>query len=861
MTPRDDDAAPMPRFIRDDPAARDAFGAHSRISEALAATILSADPPRTVGLVGPWGSGKSTVVSLLEADLKRASPTENLPRVFVYDAWLRQGEPPRRSFLEELVAFAAGNGLCDTAILGDALDRLSGKVVVTRTTERPLYSVDAWAILVSAALGGLLGAQAQALKSIPQVAALVDAIRSTAPLLPRFVPFLIPTLTLAVVLLRRAWHWLSNHKAPSAPDAGEDVLALLLNRQAQSKETRVVGTPTATALEFRAVYWQLLGAIEENTGRLVIVIDNLDRLPPQEARELWSMLRTFLVGKPSGSYPEVRLPVVVVPVALEAVDVIYPEQEGGVAADGFMQKTFDATFHLPRPVFTRWQDYFCRQLEASFNRALDEEEEHLLTRLVDEHFAKLRVAVTPRHLNSLVNLVASYVMQTHADRIALSSVLYYCLNKTDIDKDIILAVSGRPSVQAALKKTWTEDIATLHFGVKRTDATKALLEAPLLDAIKAGRRKSFNRLIAISGGVQVLQRILTSMARTNLPVADAMNIMRLLSNASTLGESEKRYAWSQVLRGMSVESGWQVGKRELMIARHFIETAPLPLRAETVTTIEARLAGATLEPVHDIAEEVAAFWAWVDDQPIGSPRTLSTIRIPGDARTFVDVAVSLLQTHRPLEGMRPVASAVDVVRLLEQDLVSDVDTDEAIDRALAVVPLGLPADWKSYARTAHDALSLDAAKSSGSTAWKPAAGVGVAMLGLALLRHHDQDADLALDDLASEGVFAQILSSSLRAHDLYLAGLTTGLLLVLGERPSLPPATFFFDGDDDESRGPFIAGLRDVVEHASTASSVDDLYPWPVPDGELDLAALLRELGMTEIHGATGSLPTAPPTP
>lgn len=849
MTSTDDDAPPMPRFIRDDPAARDAFGAHSRISEAVAATILSDDPPRTVGLVGPWGSGKSTVVSLLEADLKRAAPTESLPRVFVYDAWLRQGEPPRRSFLEELVTFAAGNGLCNTDVLGDALDRLSGKVVVTRTTERPLYSADAWAILVSAAAGGLLGAQAQALKSIPPVAALVDAIRSIAPLLPRFVPVLIPGITTAVVLLRRAWHWLSNRKTLSAPDAGEDVLALLLNRQAQSKETRVVGTPTATALEFRAVYWQLLGAIEENTGRLVIVIDNLDRLPPPEARELWSMLRTFLVGKPSGSFPEIRLPVVVVPVALEAVDVIYPQNDGGVAADGFMQKTFDATFHLPRPVFTRWQDYFCRQLEASLGRALDEEEEHLLTRLADEHFAKLRAAVTPRHLNSLVNLVASYVMQTHADRIALSSVLYYCLNKTNIDKDIILAVSSRPFVQAALKKTWTEDIATLHFGVKRTDATKALLETPLIDAIKAGRKKSFNRLLGIPGSAQVLQRILTQMAQQTLPGDEVFGIMRLLAGATVLTEIERRYAWTQVLRAIEIETGWSVGKRELLTLRDFIQQAPPQLRADTVSSIASRFAGATLQGTPPPAAEIAEFWAWVDDLTTGMPRTLSTIRVPGDARTFIDVAVELLRTHRPLRGMTPMAPTADVVNLLKADIESVVDADEARERLLAIVPLEISADWTSYAHAASDVITQNHKQALADAVWRPTPSLGVAILGLALLKETDPMAGVLLDDLANEGIFVQLLATILRCQDMDLAGTVVGVMLLVGQQPSLPSHRFAAHDADDIAWAEFDGAVELILDEAATVRTIDDLYPWAAPPGDFDLPAHLRTLGMVQSQG------------
>lgn len=83
--------------LLDLPAGEDAFGPHERIAEAIEELIASEDGGKSIALTGPWGSGKSTVVSLLKGlfrDDNRILKCE----VFVFDAWSHQGDPLRRSF-------------------------------------------------------------------------------------------------------------------------------------------------------------------------------------------------------------------------------------------------------------------------------------------------------------------------------------------------------------------------------------------------------------------------------------------------------------------------------------------------------------------------------------------------------------------------------------------------------------------------------------------------------------------------------------------------------------------------------------------------------------------------------------------
>ncbi len=58
------------RLVADLPANKDEFGPHERVAQTLAELIQSpTEEAKTVALEGEWGSGKSTVVTLLRNKL------------------------------------------------------------------------------------------------------------------------------------------------------------------------------------------------------------------------------------------------------------------------------------------------------------------------------------------------------------------------------------------------------------------------------------------------------------------------------------------------------------------------------------------------------------------------------------------------------------------------------------------------------------------------------------------------------------------------------------------------------------------------------------------------------------------------
>ena len=96
----------LTRLLPDAPAETDAFGAHERIAQSIADVVHTEDGGRSIGLEGGWGAGKSTIVTLISKILGRTKDPDC--RIAVFDIWAHQGDPLRRTFLENLITRIPG---------------------------------------------------------------------------------------------------------------------------------------------------------------------------------------------------------------------------------------------------------------------------------------------------------------------------------------------------------------------------------------------------------------------------------------------------------------------------------------------------------------------------------------------------------------------------------------------------------------------------------------------------------------------------------------------------------------------------------------------------------------------------------
>ena len=99
------------KFLKDEAVDLDLFegGTHQRIADAIFNIINANEDGMTIGLEGSWGSGKSTIIKILQKKLvgektnnENNENKENKENIhyFYFDAWEHEGDPLRRIFLE-----------------------------------------------------------------------------------------------------------------------------------------------------------------------------------------------------------------------------------------------------------------------------------------------------------------------------------------------------------------------------------------------------------------------------------------------------------------------------------------------------------------------------------------------------------------------------------------------------------------------------------------------------------------------------------------------------------------------------------------------------------------------------------------
>lgn len=130
------------RFLDDDPSFSDELGgAHGRPAEALASVISASSTGKLIGLVGMWGSGKSTVIRLLDKTLERYAGHGSVDVVILnFKAWQHEGDPLRRTFLESLIVRLQQQGWLPKESFDKERETLARRIEETRIESQPVVN-------------------------------------------------------------------------------------------------------------------------------------------------------------------------------------------------------------------------------------------------------------------------------------------------------------------------------------------------------------------------------------------------------------------------------------------------------------------------------------------------------------------------------------------------------------------------------------------------------------------------------------------------------------------------------------------------------------------------------------------------
>ncbi len=448
----------FPRFIQNKPCGIDKFdgGSQERLAKTIARHFRQNDSlneedtmSRIIGIEGIWGSGKSNVVKMLERELN------NDYYFFEYDAWGHQEDLQRRSILELLTSKL----IDDNILFGNTTITFKGggkksvtwpeklKYLLARKTETvtekyPLISNGMVAAFLVAVLTPIFTFIAYAIKPVNTTwwFSLLSIIIASLPIL----------ISLAIWL----WAYHKNHKYGLSY-----LLAIYQDKVENDVCYETLSEDEPTVYEFKA-WMQDISDFIKNRHKLVLVFDNMDRLPAEKVKELWSSIHTFFADS-----------------GFENIWAVIPFDEKHLAcAFGdetedqtkqltkyFINKTFPIVYRVAPPVITDYRNIFNKLFIEAFG------EENASSETINRIFRLVHPNANVREIISFINEMVA-LRQEWGNEISIINIALFCIKKSEIlsnPVEKILSGEYLNGIQAIINNDLStqREISALVYGV------------------------------------------------------------------------------------------------------------------------------------------------------------------------------------------------------------------------------------------------------------------------------------------------------------------------------------------------------------------------------------------------------------
>ena len=364
-------------YISKAPCGKDLFAGktHEKTAEQITQKILSSETSLIIGIDGGWGSGKSNLIQMIE---ERVQEQEAKAIFFTYDAWGHQNDMPRRAMLEELTSkvIQFPNALLEEKRKGwkkKERDLLAQK---KETSTKTIPKVSA-GILVLALMSILTPLCSQWGERLSKEDSSLWGIGITAfPLIFGFLYALYEFFHLEEKTIKAFLN---------------ELLSLYQESTKEETTHEVVFSEEPSSSQFREWMKDLDQSLQTH---LILVFDNMDRLPASKVQEFWAAIHSFFSEE---KYEHIR---VIIPFDRKHIISAFRGEDGDdkrCYGNDFIDKTFDVVYRVAPPTLSNWKGYLSAQWEEAFGESLSPE--HSITQIYD----LLTESKTPREIIAFIN--------------------------------------------------------------------------------------------------------------------------------------------------------------------------------------------------------------------------------------------------------------------------------------------------------------------------------------------------------------------------------------------------------------------------------------------------------------------------
>ncbi|MGH1441126.1 MAG: P-loop NTPase fold protein [Cellvibrionaceae bacterium] len=329
-------------ILIDEPSKEDLFHGkgHEKTASSLAKAIRDfKDKDRSIGLDGPWGSGKSSIVEMAEKELNQSKVKGSINYCFfTFDIWKSQGSAFRRSFLEHLLSWSINRFPSKERKLKEIEKNVKGKTRIIDTNNRTVLDIYGVVLLLLVPFLPLYYFWAKSVFDIPN--------RETHFLLTA--PCIVLYIFLFLTFIRAFISWIKEKPYTSFLEAISKTLLISAKKYEDHTVKQQIREIDPNDFEFEFTLRNILEVVQSDSYKIVFVLDNIDRLPSDEIDEYWALVRSVFSRNSYRNENNGRTLTAIVPYdrhhILNTTEVIKEENNENISSlsnQEIFSKTFD----------------------------------------------------------------------------------------------------------------------------------------------------------------------------------------------------------------------------------------------------------------------------------------------------------------------------------------------------------------------------------------------------------------------------------------------------------------------------------------------------------------------------------------
>lgn len=502
------------KIIQDEPTKTDLFhgGGHERTAHSLSRAIVKFDEgDRAIGLDGSWGSGKSSVVEMAARKLKEQNGKgRKTYHFFTFDIWKSQGSGFRRSYLEHFVTWAKQTFPKEKSRLEKIENQIQGKTKEIETNNQPILDWYGVCVLVFLPFLPLYYFWAKSafdtVNKDPDLS--LWSFLGTFPFLV-LLSFLVITLFTAAYRIerKRGETWWSSYRTSISR------LLLISSRQHQDqKVVQRVREIDPNDYEFHSTLREILSVVQTDRDRVVVVLDNIDRLPKKEIKEYWALVRSIFSRTQGDTSPNKNADITaIVPYDRKLIEGNVNEDDDETEADTqltslasreLFSKTFDEILVVAPPVLSNAREFFADKLEEALPKQVSTDDRFRTYRIFCELLSVDGGVTTPRQIVSFVNDLSS-LYELQDGKFELPTVAAFIAHQDSLSDNpsILNDESGLNAkiVSLTANPNLVEHLASMVFNVDEDLAFQILLDDEIASAFVSDTTEDLVKISSAPG--------------------------------------------------------------------------------------------------------------------------------------------------------------------------------------------------------------------------------------------------------------------------------------------------------------------------------------------------------------------------